>query len=43
MDMFKEQIERELNLDSSRDNFLEESEFKFIEDQKERKKIFLQN
>ena len=43
MEMFQKQIQRELNLDSSRDHFLDEETFKIIENAKEQKKFFLEN
>ena len=41
--MFKKQTAWELNLDSSRDHFFDENEFKMIENFKEQKKHFLEN
>lgn len=43
LDMFKKQTAWELNLDSSRDHFFDEDEFKMIENFKEQKKHFLEN
>lgn len=43
MSMFWKQIERELNLDSSRDHFLDEETFKLVENAKQQKKFFLDN
>lgn len=43
LDMFKKQTAWELNLDSSRDHFFDENEFKMIENFKEQKKHFLEN
>lgn len=43
LDMFKKQTAWELNLDSSRDHFFDEDEFKMIENFKEQKKHYLEN
>ena len=39
MEMFQKQIQRELNLDSSRDHFLDEETFKIVENAKEQKQL----